>query len=177
MGNIQQYDNTLISKKSVFFEKLIEHRFIADIMMYGWYFHKKEVRILRCEIDSSGYDIIIDCDNKYRFIQLRTSISSSKRSYQHINASLIHKENPCIIWIFYNYNDKKNDFEFKYLFWGADIDEPLPHIISGKKRGTAENILKSEKNAARRQKSDHGIAKGQFEEVPFDALFGKLFGI
>jgi hypothetical protein len=165
LGNINYFGNKLISQKSVFFEKLIEHRFIADVMMYGWYIHRKEIRILRCETDSSGYDLILDCENKYRFIQLRTSCSNSKRSYQHINVSLIDKQNPCVIWIFYNYNNNKSNFEFRYLFWGSEIDEPTPLVIHKRKAKPLDKI------------SGHNISKGQFEEIPFKELFSKLFRI
>jgi hypothetical protein len=166
-------DRAIISTKSVFFEKLIEHRFIADIMMYGWYSYKKEVKILRCEIDSSGYDLLIDCEDTYRYIQLRTSAFNSKRSYQKINISFIKKQNPCIIWILYEYNNAKNDLEFKYFFWGSDVGKRTPSItryVTARKKTNAHGVKKIIPHLK-------NIPKGHFKEIKFYDLFGKLFDL
>ncbi|MDR2481554.1 MAG: hypothetical protein LBD07_04595 [Spirochaetaceae bacterium] len=162
-------DNKVISTKSVFFEKLIEHRFIADMMMYGWFLHEKEIKILRSEIDSSGYDIVIDCENVYRHIQLKTSEHTSKRSSQKVNTTLLNKKNPCIIWILYNYNTKKRDFDFRYLFWGSDIDGDLPDI---KKYSIVKTNSKKNEKAIPHIRN---IPKGHFVEMHSCDLFNKLF--
>jgi hypothetical protein len=86
-----------ISENSVFFEKMIVHRFIADIMMLGWYKYKVEIKILHSEIDSSGYDIILKKDNIIRCVQLKTSGVDSKAPYQNLNILIAKEENPCII--------------------------------------------------------------------------------
>lgn len=165
-------DKRIISLKSKFFEKLIEHRFIADIMAHAWFTYKKEVKIIRCEVDSSGYDLILDCESIFRYIQLKTSITTSKRSYQKFNISLLTQENPCIIWIIYRYDKKKNDLDFKYYFWGTELGKRKPKESAykstrqktpGGKRGRLCNV--------------RNIPKGQFSEANIFELFIKLFGL
>lgn len=164
--------NRIISKKSVFFEKLIEHRFIADIMMLGWFHHNKEVRILHCEIDNTGFDILINCGGIDRYIQLKTSDYSSKRSYQKFNTTLLQKQNPCIIWITYYFNPEKRDLDLRYLFWGKEIGQRTPGITQfgiGKTKTNSQGIKKELAHI-------RNIPRGHFHEVPPGKLFEKLFG-
>jgi hypothetical protein len=140
-------------------------------MTHAWFTYKKEVKIIRCEVDSSGYDLIVDCDSTFRYIQLKTSVLSSKRSYQKFNVSLLAQQNPCIIWIIYRYDKKKNDLDFKYYFWGNELGKKKPNEkaykatrqrTAGGKNGRLCNV--------------RNIPKGQFSEANIFELFIKLFG-
>ena len=121
-------NNINVSQNSLYFEKLVEHRFISDMMTYCLYKKEIALEIIHAEIDTNGYDLILSYKNINRYIQLKTSEENSTTSSQKINLLITKKENPCIIWIIRHYDNNINDFRFKYLFWGSNIKEPLPDI-------------------------------------------------
>ena len=155
---------------STFFSKLIEHRFIADIMMIAWYKHQATVEILRSEIDVSGYDIIMSYKNIKRHIQLKSSIAGGRTVQQRINISLLEKENPCIVWLVREYDEEKKDFNFKYLFWGART--------GGRNTADIKNCKKPRDAKGKKEKLNHrNVPKGKFEVCEdIEDLFSKLFG-
>ena len=44
------------STKSSFYEQLVEHVFVSEVLQEAWYAHGQIVEVLRSEIDASGYD-------------------------------------------------------------------------------------------------------------------------
>lgn len=166
-------ESSNLSKNSLYFEKIIEHRFISDIMTYCWYKKGTTLEIIHAEIDTNGYDLIISYNNCNRYIQLKTSEEGGSTSTQKINLSLINKENPCIIWIIRNYNKDKNDFNLKYLFWGSNVDESLPDI--GKYK-TAKHTKANSIGIKKYRQNTKIIPKRDFIEInSFEQLFEKLF--
>jgi hypothetical protein len=163
-----------ISENSLFFEKIMEHRFIADIMMLGWYKYGVEIKVLYSEIDSSGYDVIFKKDNIIRSVQLKASAKKSKVPSLKINTLIIKEENPCIILIKYEFNDNKLDFDLDYYFWGKEIGKALPNIDDYKiaKKTTANS------NGIKRERPNiRVIPKNEFREISLNELFSILFNV
>lgn len=166
-------NNINVSQNSLYFEKLVEHRFISDMMTYCLYKKGITLEIIHAEIDTNGYDLILSYKNINRYIQLKTSEEDSTTSSQKINLLIIEKENPCIIWIIRRYDNNINDFRFKYLYWGANRNEPLPDIGKYKiAKHTKANSLGIKKQC----KNTKIIPKGDFIEInSIEELFDKLF--
>jgi hypothetical protein len=161
------------TKQSVYFEKLIEHRFISDIMMHCWFKYEKTLEIIHSEIDTNGYDLIISYDNINRYIQLKTSEENGKTAKQNLNISLIKKENPCIVWIIRNYDKSRNDFIFSYLFWGSNIGEKSPNVENYK---TAKHPKADMKGNKKQRPNIRIIPKKEFIKLnSMEKLFEKLF--
>lgn len=162
-----------VSQNSLYFEKMVEHRFISDIMAYCWYKNNVTLEIIRAEIDCNGYDLIINYKNINRYIQLKTSEENSKTKEQKLNLSIIEKENPCIIWIIRNYDNIKMDFNYKYLFWGSNIGKPLPKIenysIAKHPKGNSKGVKNLRHNIRNIPKRDFEV----FSNI--ELLFNKLF--
>jgi hypothetical protein len=161
------------SKNSLYFEKLVEHRFISDIMTYCW--HKKGVtlEIIHAEIDINGYDLIISYKNTNRYIQLKTTDIKSKTYNQNFNSLILNKENPCIIWILRSYDNNKNDYDFSYLFWGSDVKKSLPDI---EKYKTAKQNKPNLSGKKEYRKNIKIIPKKDFIKFnTIEKLFNKLF--
>lgn len=59
--------------KSNFYEQLVEHVFISELLQEVYFRHQKTVEVLRAEVDSSGYDIVLECNGFIRHVQLKTS--------------------------------------------------------------------------------------------------------
>lgn len=165
-------------KYSTFFEQMIEHVFISEILQEAWFRHGKIIEVLRSEIDASGYDIVLACNGFTRYIQLKTSKPNSKISSQKINIALSEKPSGCVIWILREEPKKEcaeQRMELSYLFFGDKTGKPLAsleHFRVGKHTKANSKGLKSERQSIR------VIPKSNFVKVPdTKELLIVLFGL
>jgi hypothetical protein len=42
-------------------EKLLEHLFIGELLRRLWRLGRRDIEVLRAEIDASGYDLVLEC--------------------------------------------------------------------------------------------------------------------
>jgi len=61
------------SINSDYYEKLVEHLFIADILTAALLIYKVQIEIHRAEIDIFGYDLVLECNGIIIHIQLKSS--------------------------------------------------------------------------------------------------------
>lgn len=111
--------------KSSFYEQLVEHVFISEVLQEVWFHFGKTVEVLRSEVDASGYDVVLECNGKLRHVQLKTSRIGGKTASQKVNVALSSKPSGCVVWILRD--EDKNDYRMRltYLFFGADAGKPL----------------------------------------------------
>ena len=122
---------TTLSTHSTFYEKLIEHLFISEVLQEMQFGFGQWPEVLKAEIDASGYDIVIECNNIIRHIQLKTSITGALKASVNLNTALSQKPNGCAIWIEWQINEQKR-VEMQYLFFGNRPGQPLPDILAHK---------------------------------------------
>jgi len=65
--------STAHNDQSSFREKVLEHLFVADLLRYLWQRGITDAEILTAEVDNAGYDLVVDCNQKIRHIQLKAS--------------------------------------------------------------------------------------------------------
>lgn len=162
--------------KSMFYEQLVEHVFISEVLQELWYYFGKTAEVLRSEIDSSGYDVVIECDGILRHIQLKTSKSDAKASGQKVNVALADKPSGCIVWIFRQEDRETHRMKLSYRYFGGDAGKPLPSLngfkVAKHTKGNAEGV-KKERTAIK------VVPKSEFskEIKSTRELLGKLFGL
>ena len=110
-------------RKSSFYEQLVEHVFISEVLQEVYFRYKKTVEVLRSEIDASGYDIVLECNGILRHIQLKTSGKDAKTASQKINVALATKPSGCVVWIVRH--EENYRMQLSYLFFGADAGQRL----------------------------------------------------
>lgn len=161
--------------KSNFFEQLVEHAFISELLQEAWFRYGKTVEVLRSEIDTSGYDLLLECNGVIRHVELKTSGTEARRSFQNINMALAQKPSGCAIWIVREENETENRVNLKYLFFGNAPGEPLPSLetfkIAKHTKGNAKGF-KKERPLIRQ------VPKSKFIELSgINELLGKLFSL
>ena len=114
--------------KSNFYEQLVEHAFISELLQEAWFRYGKTVEVLRSEIDTSGYDLLLECNGVIRHVQLKNSITGSKTAYQKINIALAEKASGCVVWLMREEDESKNRVNLKYLYFGDIPGRPLPSL-------------------------------------------------
>ena len=175
MGTKTTQDKSARYLKSNFYEQLVEHTFISELLQEAWFRYGKIVEVLRSEIDSSGYDLLLECNNVIRHVELKTSTPEARRISQNINMALAQKPSGCVVWIIREEDEVKNRVNLRYLFFGNSPGEPLPSLESFKiakhPKGDSHGI-KKERPSIRRVPKSKFIAVSGIKE-----LLEKLFGL
>lgn len=125
---IQPRPSGKTSLMSSFYEQLVEHVFISEVLQEAWYGFGQAVEVLRSEIDASGYDVVFDCNGTVRHVQLKTSAVDSKTARQNVNIALAAKPSACVVWILRHEDAVTNRMKLSYLYFGGDPGEPLPSL-------------------------------------------------
>lgn len=161
--------------KSNFFEQLVEHVFVSEILQEAWFGYNKTVEVLRSEVDSSGYDLVLECNGVSRHVQLKTTRPESKTAYQKINIALQEKPSGCVVWIIMGETENGNRVKLRYRFFGSVPGGRLPSLrgfkVAKHTKGDAKGV-KKERPAIRL------VPKREFgEAMEIRDLLGKLFGL
>jgi hypothetical protein len=161
--------------KSSFYEQLVEHVFISEILQEAWFRFGEIVEVLRAEVDASGYDIVLECNNVLRHVQLKTSKVDGKTANQKVNVALGRKPNGCVVWILRSEDQQSHRMKLTYRFFGNDAGEPLPSLGDcriGKHTKSNKDGVKAERPSIR------VVPKGSFQLIDTTTeLVTKLFGL
>lgn len=148
--------------KSSFYEQLVEHVFISELLQEVYYRYGMTVEVLRSEIDASGYDVVFECNGIIRHVQLKTSKVDGRTSRQKINVALAEKPSGCVVWIIRHEGTSDCRMRLSYRFYGSDDGQPLPSLegfnIAKHTKGNKDGI-KAERPSIR------VIPKGQFRII------------
>ena len=161
--------------KSMFYEQLVEHVFVSEILQEVWYYFGETVEVLRSEVDSSGYDVVFECNGILRHIQLKTSKADAKADGQKVNVALARKPGGCIVWLVPHEGRQTCRMRLSYLFFGGEPGQLLPSLegfkIAKHTKANAEGV-KTERTAVR------VVPKSRFEPISSTReLVGRLFGL
>ncbi len=160
--------------KSTYYEKLVEHVFISEILQEVWYRHEKTVEVLRSEVDASGFDVVLECENVMRHIQLKTSRAESKTSRQPINIALAQKPGGCVVWLVRSEDRASHRMTLDYLYFGGGPGEPLSRLHDfpiGRRTRVSASGERHQRPAIRE------VPKKAFRELTISELAVHLFGV
>jgi hypothetical protein len=72
-------------------EKLLEHVFVGELLRCLWRNNRRDVEVLRAEIDSSGYDLVLECNGMLRHVQFKSSHRDARTRKVNIHVNLAKK--------------------------------------------------------------------------------------
>jgi hypothetical protein len=152
-------------------EKLLEHLFIGEVLRYLWQQGVRTVEFLRSEVDSGGYDLVIDCNSIIRHIQLKSSHREAKTARQNVHLRLADKPSGCVVWVLF---DESTLNLGPFLWFGGLPGEPLPDIrsfpVAKHTKGNAQGVKAFKPNI-------RVVNRVQFQEITSVAeLVERLFG-
>jgi len=153
------------SELSHFFEQMTNHVFLADLLQEAWYGFGKRVEVLRGEVDSDGYDVVLECNRKLRYVQTK---ASQKAPYVDVNIRLAEKPGGCVVWIFRDLDPKTRRMKLRYLLFGGRARLPS---LEGMAVGINTRTKKERPNIRR-------IKRASFEKIADTReLLKRLFGV
>lgn len=152
-------------------EKLLEHRFLAELATRLWCRGTREFDILHPEVDASGHDLVIECQGIIRHIQLKAMVREGKRRHVSVSIALARRPSACVIWMLY---DPATLELGPFLWLGESPGEPLPppgDKVGRHTKGNAQGV-KAERPGIRL------VPRSKFEKIEnIDDLADRLFGI
>lgn len=161
--------------KSNFYEQLVEHAFISELLQEAWFRYGKTVEVLRSEIDTSGYHLLLECNGVIRHVELKTSGTEARRSFQNINMALAEKPSGCVVWLMREEDEDTCRVKLRYLFFGNPPGEPLPSLENFK---TAKHIKGNAQGVKKERPLIRQVPKNKFIELSgIEELLEKLFGL
>lgn len=98
-------------------EKLLEHLFIGEVLRHLWRQGVTTAESLRPEVDSGGYDLVIECNGIIRHIQLKASYRGAKTARQKVNLRLAEKPSGCMVWMIFD----KTTLALGPFFWFGSL--------------------------------------------------------
>lgn len=159
------------SSSSSYREMVLEHLFVGELMRHAWLTDLKRIEILQPEVDDGGYDLVVEANNIFRHIQLKTTFLGSKVNQFSLHLGLAGKPSGCLIVLQF---DPVTLNIGQYLWFGGKPGSKLPDL-SGFKVGKHTKANAQGKKTARPMM--RVIPKGKLTPVAgIDTIVDKLFG-
>lgn len=162
--------DTALYAESSLREKIIEHAFVAELLRSLWRQGRRDIEVLRAEVDRGGYDLVLYCNGVTRHVQLKSSHRTAATAY--VNASVGLRERPsgCILWILF----ERETLELgPFLWFGGKPGEAIPDLGTKAARHTKANMRgeKAERPGLRQLPRRRFNSLNSISDV-IDALFG-----
>ncbi|MBK3664779.1 hypothetical protein JJE66_26575 [Bradyrhizobium diazoefficiens] len=157
------------SQDSSLREQALVHLFLGELLAEMWRTHRRDIEVLKGEVDRGGYDIVLESNGLIRHVQLKSSFIGSKVRNVNVGTKLSTKPGGCVIWLEFNADTLKIE---RYLWLGGDPGQALPDIGS--------RIAKHSKSNSAGQKTERPmhreVAKSRFQSVAsVESLIHRLF--
>jgi hypothetical protein len=142
----------------------------ADLLRVLWLRGRRDIEVLRTEVDRDGYDIVLHCNGILRHVQLKSSYREATTARVDARTALEGKPSGCILWILF---DQRTLELGPYLWFGGKPGERLPALGDKVARHSRRNAqrIKAERPGLRT------ISRGRFTKLnTMDELITALFG-
>src|ERR1700745_1225164 len=115
------------SQDSSLREQALGHRFLAELLSLMWRDGRRDIEVLKREVDRAGYDIVLEANGIIRHVQLKSSFIGSKVRDVSVNTKLLAKPGGCVTWLEF---DPDTLAIRKYLWFGGSPGSALPGLGS-----------------------------------------------
>jgi hypothetical protein len=107
-------------------EKVLEHLFVGELLRCLWRLGRRDIELLRAEVDYRGYDLALECNGCLRHIQLKSSHRGSTARTINAQVALEDKRrSACIIWIKFDPSTMELG---PFLWFGGEPGCPIPPL-------------------------------------------------
>jgi hypothetical protein len=154
------------SRHSSLRANILEHVFLAELLRALWTAGHRQIEVLRSEVDSAGYDVVVVCDGITRYIQLKSSHRLAKTRRVDVNTRIVTKQGGCVIWMLF---DGATLAPHEYLWFGGCGTSMIPEI--------GERVGRHSRGAKKPRPAIRVLTRTQFDVFPgIEDLVRQLFG-
>jgi hypothetical protein len=119
-----------LAERSSYVENVLTHRMIASLAGEMWRRDSTEpLHIFRSEVDDSGFDLVLGCRTKLRYIQVKqVHLKGAGREFS-VRLDFSQMRGSCVVVMVYSADELMIDH---FLFYGGPVDEPMPSVQDNK---------------------------------------------
>lgn len=77
----------------------MEYALLSELLQDGWLRRNQPVDVLRADVDSAGYDLMLECQGGIRHVQLKSSVVGGKTREQKVHSAPARQRAGCVIWV------------------------------------------------------------------------------
>ena len=121
------YPKTWLSEHSLYFESYFTHLLLQELMHELLMTeHPRRLTVLKAEVDSEGYDLVLACGPTLRYVQFKTLGRRASPVNYSIKASLADLPGGCVLWLCY---DQESLTRTHYHLLAGAPGEPLGTLL------------------------------------------------
>lgn len=145
---------------------ILEHVFLAELLRALWTMGRRQIEVLRAEVDSAGYDVVVACDGITRHIQLKSSHRLSKTRRVDVNTGIATKRGGCVIWMLFDAATLEPE---SYLWFGGGAQSTMPEF--------GDCVGRHTRGQKKARPAIRVLARHRFTPLPdMEAVVRRLFG-
>ena len=151
-------------------EQALGHLFLGQLLTFMWCNGRRDIEVLKSEVDRGGYDLVLESNRIIRHVQLKSSFRGSKVREVDISTKLLHKPGGCILWFEF---DRETLAIERFYWFGGRAGDGLPDLGERISRHS-----KADSNGKKNPRLAHRVlAKGDFDLlVDIPEVVERLFG-
>jgi hypothetical protein len=151
-------------------EKILEHVLVGDLLRALWRAGRRDIEVLRAEVDRGGYDLVLQANGIVRHIQLKSSYAASSTADVNVHVNLARKPGGCVLWVLF---DPTSFTLGPFLWLGGAPGQPLPDLGAKVARHS-----KGDRDGYKAERPNHRtVGKGKFTRLnSMEEVVGALFG-
>lgn len=125
MPTAEQY-RTALAERSSYVENVLVHRMVASLAGELW---RRDpalpLSIFKSEVDDSGFDLVLGCNGKLRYIQVKQVHVNGKATKFSVRLDFTRMPGSCIVVVVHTEDELLADH---FLFYGGTVSEPMPSV-------------------------------------------------
>ena len=129
MTDTAQYRKALAVRSS-YVENVLVHRMVASLAGELWRRDPTQpLHIFNSEVDDSGFDLVLGCSTKLRYIQVKQVHAKGAASKFSVRLDFTRMLGSCIVVVVHTEDELLVDH---FLFYGGSVHEPMPSVEDNK---------------------------------------------
>lgn len=129
MTDTAQYRKAL-AERSSYVENVLVHRMVASLAGELW---RRDptmpLHIFNSEVDDSGFDLVLGCGTKLRYIQVKQVHAKGTASKFSVRLDFTRMPGSCVVVVVHTEDELLIDH---FLFYGGAVNEPMPSVEDNK---------------------------------------------
>src|SRR5436305_10890185 len=119
-------------------EQALGHIFLGQLLAFMWRHDRRDIEVLKSEVDRGGYDVVLEANDVIRHVQLKSSFRGAKVRAVDVSTKLLRKPGGCILWLEF---DRESLAIERFYWFGGKAGDGLPDLgarVSRHSKGNSE---------------------------------------
>ena len=115
-----------LAERSSYVENVLIHRLVSSLAGEMWRRNPNvPLHIFNAEVDDAGFDLVLACVDKLRYIQVKQVHSNGSASKFSVRLEFTRLPGSCVVIVVHSESTLEVEH---YLFFGGLADEPMPSV-------------------------------------------------